>query len=226
MAGKPKRRAQHWNRKPERSRAKSARGLLAARWETRPEQLILDETRMTVILVSALILYSGEETVRWWNYPGFEAWKFFNLAVFVGVLVYILRRRLREALRGRRENIRRELIRAQQERDAAVEKLKEVEERLNRLDAEVEKVQQEAKREAAEERERIAWAAESESARLSEQAQREIESAGKAARQELRRFAAEQSVRRAEEMIRRELGSDDDARLISRGIEELGGAPQ
>ena len=181
---------------------------------------------MTVILVSALILYSGEETVRWWNYPGFEAWKFFNLAVFVGVLVYILRRRLREALRGRRENIRRELIRAQQERDAAVEKLKEVEERLNRLDAEVEKVQQEAKREAAEERERIAWAAESESARLSEQAQREIESAGKAARQELRRFAAEQSVRRAEEMIRRELGSDDDARLISRGIEELGGAPQ
>ncbi len=181
---------------------------------------------MTAILLSAMFLLSGEDTVRWWNYPGLEAWKFFNLAVFVAVVVYILRRRLREALRSRRENIRRDLIRAQQERDAAVEKLKEVEERLNRLDAEVESVQRQAKQEAAEERERIARATESDSARLSEQAQREIESAGKAARQELRCFAAEESIRRAEEMIRRELGSEDDARLINRSIEELGGAPQ
>jgi alkylation response protein AidB-like acyl-CoA dehydrogenase len=56
-----------------------------------------------------------------------------------------------------------------------------------------------------------------------EQAQREIESAGKAARQELREFAAGQSVQLAEEMIRRDIKPEDDARLVGLRIEELGG---
>jgi len=63
-------------------------------------------------------------------------------------------------------------------------------------------------------------------AKVREQAQRDIESAGKAAKQELRRYAAEQSVQFAEQLIRREMKPEDDARLISRNIEELGGAPQ
>ena len=79
-------------------------------------------------------------------------------------------------------------------------------------------------REAAEERERIARSTEMEIAKLSEQAQREIERAGKAAKHELRRYTAEQSVRLAEEMIRREMKPEDDARLIDSNIRELGGA--
>jgi len=81
-------------------------------------------------------------------------------------------------------------------------------------------------REAAAERERIAKSTETEIAKLSEQATREIESAGKVAKHELRRFAAEQSVRMAEQMIRREMRPEDDQRLITQNIEELGGAAQ
>ena len=66
----------------------------------------------------------------------------------------------------------------------------------------------------------------SEVSKLSEQAQRDIETAGKTARHELRRYTAEQSVRLAEEMIRREMKPEDDARLIGRNIAELGGAAQ
>ncbi len=73
---------------------------------------------------------------------------------------------------------------------------------------------------------RIARATETEVAKLSEQAQRDIESAGKAAKHDLRRFAAERSVALAEEMIRRELRPEDDARLIDRNIKELGGAAE
>lgn len=165
---------------------------------------------------------------HWWDYPGFELWKFVNLAIFVAVMVYILTKRIRlgEAFRSRREGIKSELARAQHERDAAVTKLKEVEERLARLDAEVADIQERSKREAVEERERITQSTESEMAKLSDQARREIESAGKTARHELRRYTAEQSVRLAEEMIRREMKPEDDARLIDRRIEELGGAPQ
>lgn len=165
---------------------------------------------------------------RWWDYPGFELWKFINLAIFAGALVYILTRKVRlgEAFRTRRENIKRELARAQQERDAAIAKLKEVEERLVLLDSEVSAIQEQSKREAAEERARIEKSTEVEITKLSQQGQREIESAGKAAKHELRRYAAQTSVQLAEDIIRREMKPEDDARLIQRNVQELGGAAQ
>ena len=160
----------------------------------------------------------------WWlNYPGFEAWKFVNLGIFVLALIYFLRRPIGEALRARREGIRRDLMRAQEERNAALAKLEEVEARLAGLDAEVAIVREQASREAEAERERIKRTTEDDARKLREQAQREIESAGKAARQELRRYAAEQSVQLAEQMIRRDMRPEDDARLVSLEIEELGG---
>lgn len=165
---------------------------------------------------------------HWWDYPGFELWKFINLFIFVGALVYVLTSKVRlgDAFKARRETIKQELARAQHERDAALAKLQEVEARLARLDTEVKSIQQQSAREAAEERERIAKSTEAEMAKLDEQAQREIESAGKAARHELRVYAAETSVRLAEEIIRREMRPEDDARLIDRSVQELGGAPQ
>lgn len=180
---------------------------------------------MFVALISSVIMFAAGEgaDAPWWNTPGFEAWKFFNLTIFVLGLVYVLRRPLGEALRARREGIRRDLMRAQEERNAALAKLEEVEARLARLDAEVEGVREQANGEAAAERERIKRATEEDARKLREQAQREIESAGKAARQELRRYAAEQSVRLAEEMIRRDMRPEDDERLVNREIEELGG---
>ena len=168
------------------------------------------------------------EEPHWWDYPGLELWKFVNLALFAGGLIYVLTKKVKlgEAFKTRRETIKQELAKAQQERDAALTKLKEVEDRLARLDGEVSKITQQSKREAAEERERIAKSTEVEIAKLGEQAKREIESAGKAAKHELRHYAAATSVRLAEEMIRREMRPEDDARLLQRNVQELGGAPQ
>jgi ATP synthase F0 subunit b len=171
-----------------------------------------------------LYLAGGGGETHWWNYPGLEAWKFLNLFLFILLLVYFLRRPLSEAFKARREGIRRELMRAQEEKQAALSKLEEVESRLARLDAEVTSIRAQSSREAEDERERIRRATEAEIEKLREQSRREIESAGKAARQDLREFAAEQSVRLAEEMIRSDIRPEDDARLINLEIEELGGA--
>jgi F0F1-type ATP synthase membrane subunit b/b' len=183
---------------------------------------------LSFIITNALPAFAAIEATRWWDYPGFELWKFVNLAIFVVAMVYILTRKakLGEAFKARREGIKQELARAQQERDAALAKLKEVEERLGLLDTEVATIKEQSVREAAEERERIARSTETEINRLSEQATREIESAGKAAKKELRRYTAEQSVRLAEEIVRREMKPEDDARLIANNIEELGGPAQ
>ena len=180
---------------------------------------------LTPLIINIFALAEGD-SAPWWNKPSFEVWRWLNLLIFVGVFIYILRRPVGEAMRARREGIRRDLMRAQEERNAALAKLEEVEARLARLDAEVATVREQSEREAAEERERIKKATEEETRKLRAQAQREIESAGKAARQELREFAAEQSVRLAEEMIRRDIQPEDDARLVSLRVEELGGARQ
>jgi F0F1-type ATP synthase membrane subunit b/b' len=179
---------------------------------------------MNFLAIFFLLLEGEGSAAPWWNYPGWEAWKFFNLFLFIGLLAYLLRRPLGESLVARREAIRRELMRTREERAAAVAKLEEVEARLARLDSEVETIHAQAQREAEDERARIKRATEEEMRRLREQAQREIEGAGKAARQELRQYAAEQSVRLAEELIRRDMRVEDDARLMSDYVESLGGA--
>jgi len=178
---------------------------------------------MTINFDTALGVLTLAGDISWYNYPGWEAWKFFNLILFVGVIGYFLRRPLSESLVARREAIRRELMRAQEERNAALAKLEEVESRLGSLNTEVASVRAQAQAEAERERERIARATEEEMKKLREQARREIEGAGKVARQELRRYAAEQSVRLAEEMIRRDIRPEDDARLMGEYVEGLGG---
>ena len=147
----------------------------------------------------------------------------FNLFLFVLLMYFLLRRPIGAAFRARQEGIRRDLMRAQEERDAALAKLEEVEGRLANLDAEVEAIRAQAERDAREERARIARSTEEDIRKLREQSRREIESAGKAARAELRAYAAEQSVRLAEDIIRREMRPEDDERLVKEYVEELGG---
>jgi len=177
---------------------------------------------LTPLTANIIFLIEGE-SAPWWNIPSFELWRWINLIIFVALFIYILRRPVSEAMRARREGIRRDLMRAHEERNAALAKLEEVEARLAKLDEEVASVREQTAREAAEERERIRRSTENEARKLREQAQREIESTGKAARQELREFAAEQSVRLAEEMIHRDIKPEDDARLVSLRVGELGG---
>ena len=171
-----------------------------------------------------MIALTENGTSPWWDYPGLEAWKFFNLFVFVAAMVYLLKRPLTDAFRARREAIRRDLLRAREERDESLAKLAEVQLRLDRLDSEVASIQEESRCEARAERERIARDTEAEMLKLREQAQREIIGVGKVARHDLRRFAAQQSVKLAEEIIRREIRSEDDAHLINVNVEQLGRA--
>jgi ATP synthase F0 subunit b len=149
--------------------------------------------------------------------------KLVNLLLFVGLMFYFLRRPIIEAFRGRQESIRHELMRAEEERVAAEARLEEVKGRLAHLDVEVEAIKANAQKDAAEERARVERATEAEIRKIREQARREIESAGKAARAELRTFTAEQSVKLAEEMIRRDIRPEDDAHLAREYVEELGG---
>ena len=157
------------------------------------------------------------------NYPGFEAWRFFNLAIFVGVIIYLIRKPLTNAFKTKRETIRAELIKAEEERQAALAQLTATEAKLAQLDAEAQTVRGRAEAEAAAEKSRIVEQTEFEVKKLREQANSEIERKNQIARGELRRFSAEESIRLAEEKIRREMNPEKDARLIKANIQSIGG---
>ena len=179
-----------------------------------------------LLTILSLLHWIPDSLDPWVNYPGLELWKFVNLLVFVACALYLHRRfgrPVREALRSRGERIKHDLAKAQEERDQALAKLAEVETRFADLDAEITAIKERARLEGEAERERIQLATEEEISKIREQAKREIEGAGKAARHELRRFAAKESVKLAEEILRIEISPDDDAKLTSKSVRELGG---
>jgi F-type H+-transporting ATPase subunit b len=159
----------------------------------------------------------------WFNIPGFEAWKFVNLFIFVGLLTYVLKKPLSAAFKAKRESIRAELIKAEEAKKAALAKLTEIEAKLAGADSEKTRILKEAKAEIEQEKARLIAQAEAETQKLQAQSAGEITRIGQVARLQLRRFAVEESIRRAEEKLRDQVTADADARLIKTGIQAIGG---
>lgn len=157
------------------------------------------------------------------NIPGFEAWKFLNLAIFVGLLIYFLKKPLSAAFKSRRDAIRAELIKAEEEKQAALARLAEIEGRLGSLETEVASILDKAKREATEDKVRLAEQTEFEVKRLRDQVSSEIIRLAHQSRAELRRFSAEESIRLAEEKLRGQIDSAKDSILVKASITAIGG---
>lgn len=144
-----------------------------------------------------------------------------NLALFVGLLYYLLRKPAREFFATRLAEVRATLDRAAKEKAAAEAKMNELNARLSKLDTELAEIRSQAEREAQAERARLEAEAKADAEKLRLTAQREIEGAKQAALVELREFTADKAVELAEQLIRRELTPQDDARLLQRVSEEL-----
>lgn len=160
---------------------------------------------------------------KYLNYPGFELWKFLNLAIFIGILTYLLKKPLGDAFKAKREAIRAELIKAEEEKKAALSELASTEAKLAQLDAEKESVLKNAQAEAAAEKKRLAEQTEVDTQRMREQSESEITRLSHQIRSELKRFSAEESIRLAEEKLRSQIDAEQDSRLVKASIHAMGG---
>ncbi|HLA94692.1 MAG TPA: hypothetical protein VK612_03150 [Pyrinomonadaceae bacterium] len=160
---------------------------------------------------------------KYLNYPGFEAWKFVNLAIFVAILIYLVKKPLGDAFKAKRESIRAELIKAEEEKKAALVKLTSTEAKLASLDSEKEAVLRKAKDEAEAEKRRLAEQTEIDISKLQTQTVSEINRLTQVTRAQLTRFSAEESIRLAEEKLRSKIDNAADANLVKAGIQSIGG---
>ncbi len=171
---------------------------------------------MSVLLTSVFGLFASE------GLDPLGIPKLVNLIIFVGILYYLLRKPAREFFAQRLRDVRSTLDRAAKERETATTKLKEIDDRLARLDRAITEIQAQNDRESEAERVRIQKDTDREAERLRQLARREIDSAKLGAMIELRKFAADKSVELAEQMIRGKLTPDDDRRLVDRASAGLG----
>jgi F0F1-type ATP synthase membrane subunit b/b' len=160
---------------------------------------------------------------QYFNIPGFELWKFINLGLFIAIMTYLVKKPLSEAFKAKREQVRSELIKAEEEKNSALARLAEAEARIARLESEKESIIQNAKTEAAEEKKRLADHTKTEIERLKKQKQGDVDRLEKQAYVGLRRFSAEESIRLAEEKLRSRVDVVQDARLVKASIQEIGG---
>src|SRR5262245_62145242 len=168
-----------------------------------------------------MIAAGTEEQVTLWNNK--PLWRVLNLLIFVLVLVYIFRNKIKigDVFNNRAATIARQLERAQREKQEAEERLGALEARLRNLDKEIEQIREEAAGESLRESERIQKSADADAEKIRQAAQQEIAGAMKAARNELRAFIAEQSVVLAEGIIRREIKPEDNNRMLNKYIDDL-----
>ena len=169
-----------------------------------------------------LLLASFREWLEpWFNYPGLEVWKFLNLAIFLAAAIFVLRKKINNLLLARREAIQQELLTAQAEREQALARVAEADDLLSRVDEHVSAIHKQATQEAEAERKRLAQATTNEKDKLKQQAQREIESANKLARKQLREFLAKRSVELARASVQKHMRPEDDRLLIKESIGDL-----
>ena len=148
-------------------------------------------------------------------------YKFINLSLLVGALVYLLRKPLADFFAQRSASIRKGLEEGQKALEASQAQLKTVEEKLRHLEEEIAAFKASAGREMEAERERLMKAEAEEAEKILQAARAHIEVAVRAARLELKSYTAEQAVKLAEEIIRQRLDEPGRKRLVGDFLAEV-----
>ena len=147
--------------------------------------------------------------------------KLFNFAILAGTLVYFLRSPIATYLRDRGTQIRGDLVKAADMRTSATAQLAAIDTKMAALPAELDTLRKAGAEELAAEESRMRLAAESERARLLDQARREIDAQLKVAQRELLAHTADLAVAIASKRVKATITAADQARLVDRYLGQL-----
>lgn len=125
----------------------------------------------------------------------------FNFLVLLAFIVWFLARVLPKTLRGRTERIQNQIQQARAATEDANRRLASVEERLSRLDAEIDTIKTRAEHETLLEEKRLHEALEQEKQSILDFAAQEIAAAGSNAQNQLKRLTAELAIEHAKHKI-------------------------
>ncbi len=149
------------------------------------------------------------------------AWMWANFILLAGALGYLVYKNAGPFYAGRSRKIRKDLIEAADLRKEADQRVAEIERRLANLEGEIAALREESQREATAETERLAAQTAADAAKIQAHAEQEIEAAGRAARVELKRYAAALAVDLAGQKIRGRMSDDLQDELVGNFVRKL-----
>ena len=142
-------------------------------------------------------------------------YKIINLTILVGALAYLLRKPAADFFAQRSRSIRTGLEEGRKALEASQAQLKTVEEKLKHLEEEIGEFKTAAIREMEAERQRLKLAGAEAAEKIIQSARAQTEAATRAAKVELKMYAADQAVKLAEEIIRRRLDDAGRKKLVA-----------
>jgi F-type H+-transporting ATPase subunit b len=146
--------------------------------------------------------------------------EFLNFGILAAAILYFVFKLLPRAYRNRKTTIQKALVDARSATQVASERLNAVEQRLSKLDQEIDYIRKQVEQDALADEARIKAALEEERVRIVDSAGHEIEAAGAAAQRDLKRFAAELALDRATSQL--SLDPETDRKLVSGFARGLG----
>lgn len=151
------------------------------------------------------------------------AFRWVNFAIVIGAIVYYAVKKGSPYFRRNAESIAEKVAEGARAREAAEQRKREIEEKLARLDGEIEQIRAAAKRDSEAELQRLRAAAREDAQRIEMAAQAEIAAAERASRLELKSLAARLTVERAESLLKADLDPENDAALVRAFVGDLAG---
>jgi len=148
-------------------------------------------------------------------------YKTINFLILAGALGYLLRKPLADFFSQRSAAIRAGLEEGRKALEASQARLSAVEEKLRRLEEEIASFKAAAAREMDAERQRLRQAAETEAQKILESARSRMDTMARAARLDLKHYAADEALKGAEQIIRARLDDAGRRRLVSQFVEKL-----
>lgn len=154
--------------------------------------------------------HGGETTARLLDL----LYRSINFIIFFGVLFFLLRKPLKQALADRRDSIQKELEELEAKKEAANREFQALEKRISNINEEREAILAEYKTEAEKEKQKIIENAQKTAARIIDQSQLTIQQELQKANQSLRQEMSEMAVRMAEDLLKKNITEDDQKVLI------------
>ncbi|PYQ30767.1 MAG: hypothetical protein DMF56_08175 [Acidobacteria bacterium] len=157
------------------------------------------------------------------TYFGIPAWilKLANMLLFLGVLVYFVRKPLKSAMSERSAAIRRAADEAKERRTKADQVASDIQARLAAIEGEVHAIHERAQAEGERQKRELVAAAEAEAAKILQTARNEVDNRLKHARHELTEYAGQLAAERAEQILREKINDDDQKRLFQDSLRQV-----
>ena len=161
---------------------------------------------------------SGQLTEASWTDFKFRV---INFILFAGILVWLLRKKIKEYYAGRKEKIANELRDMEAAKIEAEKSLAEVEKRIASLEIEAQEILDEYRRQGESIQATIIARAEETARQITEQAQFTVENEAKMAAENLRFAVADMVVEATEQVLKSQLGPDEHEKLIDKYLNKV-----